>query len=62
MNQNRVVPNGLVSFLVWNSRDRNGALVTDGAYLWRINFTFNDGTEYQATAKTGFFNTICPEE
>ena len=33
-----------------------------GAYMWRIGFHFQDGTEYQTTVKTGFFNTACPVE
>lgn len=61
-NPTRVTPNGFASYLVWNNRDRNGRLVAGGAYLWRIGFTFKDGTEYEATAKTGIFNTACPVE
>ncbi len=61
-NRARVTTKGLASFLVWNNRDRNGLLVADGAYLWRIGFTFKDGTKYQIDAKTGVFKTACPVE
>jgi hypothetical protein len=61
-NRNRVTPKGLASYLVWNNRNLNGRLVADGAYLWRIGFTFKDGTEYQIAAKTGIFKTACPVE
>jgi hypothetical protein len=60
-NMNRVARDGLMSFLAWNGKDRTGALAPDGSYQWRITFTFNDGTQYAAVARTGLFKTLCPE-
>ncbi len=56
-NLNRSVAGKKRSFLVWNTRDNQGARVGTGAYVWRVNFISdrNDGKQSETVfIRTGF--------
>lgn len=44
---------GMLSFLVWDMKDKAGAQVGQGVYLWKIQFTFADGKQQVQVIRTG---------
>lgn len=52
-NLNRVVPKGLVSYLVWDLRDKNGQLAGQGVYVWKVTFEFKGGKQEVQYTRTG---------
>ena len=49
----RVVPKGLVSFLVWDMKDKNGQLAGQGVYVWKVSFEFKGGKQEVQYTRTG---------
>lgn len=41
-NNDRIVNDGQVSFLVWDMKDSRGSMVGQGVYVWKVNFTFQE--------------------
>jgi Bacterial Ig domain/Chitobiase/beta-hexosaminidase C-terminal domain/Fn3 associated len=59
-NRNRTEKGKSRSYLVWNSRDKNGNRVGTGAYLWRIEFKADASKPGQTRSvflRTGFLRT-----
>jgi len=52
-NRNRVVPKGLVSFLVWDRKDAHGQLAGQGVYVWKVDFLFDSGKQEVQYTRTG---------
>jgi hypothetical protein len=52
-NIRRVVPKGLVSWLVWDGRDSRGQLAGQGVYIWKVVFTFETGKQEIEYTRTG---------
>ncbi len=52
-NQDRQVPSGLQSYLVWDMKDHRGQRAGQGAYVWRTLFTFSNGNQQTAYVRTG---------
>ncbi len=52
-NAARLEPLGYKSFLVWDGRDMSGNLAGQGVYIWRVDFTLDDGTTHSRTVRTG---------
>jgi len=44
---------GMLSFLIWDLKDKSGAKAGQGVYIWRINFAFADGKQEVQVVKTG---------
>jgi hypothetical protein len=44
---------GMLSFLVWDMKDQFGAQVGQGAFIWKIHFTFADGKQEIRVIRTG---------
>jgi Fn3 associated len=44
---------GMLSFLVWDMKDKFGAPAAQGAYIWKIHFTFADGKQENQFVRTG---------
>ena len=44
---------GLISFLVWDATDHRGQHAGQGAYIWKVMFTFEDGKRTAAAIRTG---------
>lgn len=44
---------GMLSFLVWDMKDQAGAPAAQGAYIWKIHFTFADGKQENQFVRTG---------
>ncbi len=42
-----------IGFLHWNMRSKEGRKVGNGVYIWRIDFTFDDGYKEYRIVKTG---------
>ncbi|MDB5105041.1 MAG: hypothetical protein JWP91_2730, partial [Fibrobacteres bacterium] len=49
----RVVPKGLVSYLVWDMKDAHGQLAGQGVYVWKVQFQFKGGKQEVQYTKTG---------
>ncbi len=56
-NQARVVPKGLVSYLWWDMRDKNGQLAGQGVYVWKVRFEFKGGKQEIQYTRTGIMRT-----
>jgi hypothetical protein len=41
----RAANKGQVSFLVWDMKDKTGAIVGNGVYVWKVSFTFLEKTK-----------------
>ncbi len=52
-NQARVVPKGLVSFLIWDMKDSKGQLAGNGVYVWKVQFEFKGGKQEVQYTRTG---------
>ena len=52
-NTARLVPKGLVSFLVWDMKDKNGQLAGQGVYVWKVAFEFKGGKSEVQYTRTG---------
>ena len=52
-NSARVVPKGLVSYLVWNMKDSKGQKAGHGVYIWKVLFTFETGKQEIQYTRTG---------
>lgn len=52
-NDNRIVPKGRVSFLVWDQRDTHGQLAANGVYVWKVVFQFKGGKQEVQYTRTG---------
>ncbi|MDB5048556.1 MAG: hypothetical protein JWO30_1627 [Fibrobacteres bacterium] len=52
-NQARTVPKGLVSFLYWDMKDKNGQLAGQGVYVWKVSFEFKGGKQEIRYTRTG---------
>ncbi len=49
----RVVPKGLVSYLYWDMKDKNGQLAGQGVYVWKVRFEFKGGKQEIQYTRTG---------
>jgi hypothetical protein len=49
----RVVPKGLVSYLVWDMKDSKGQLAGNGVYVWKVQFEFKGGKQEVQYTRTG---------
>jgi hypothetical protein len=52
-NGNRIVPRGLVSYLVWDMKDRRGQKAGQGVYVWKVYFSFENGKQEIQYTRTG---------
>ena len=52
-NRNRISNRGLVSYLVWDLKDKNGQKAGQGVYIWKASFHFETGKEDIEYTKTG---------
>jgi fibro-slime domain-containing protein len=52
-NIRRVVPKGLVSWLIWDGKDTRGQLAGQGVYIWKVVFTFETGKQEIEYTRTG---------
>ena len=52
-NQARVVPKGLVSYLIWDMKDAKGQQAGQGVYVWKVQFEFKGGKQEVQYTKTG---------
>jgi hypothetical protein len=52
-NQNRVVRKGLVSYLVWDRKDKQGQEAGQGVYVWKVVFTFGNNNQEVSYTRTG---------
>ena len=59
-NAKRVVPKGLVSFLVWDQKDKRGQLAGQGVYVWKVVFSFENGKQEVRYTRTGIMRRIAP--
>lgn len=58
-NSNRMVPTGLVSFLVWDNQDASGRMVPSGVYQWRVRLEMESGEVSEETTKIGLIGEEC---
>ncbi|MDB5047250.1 MAG: VWFA-related protein [Fibrobacteres bacterium] len=58
-NRNRSVPNGLVSYLVWDTKDSEGKQALDGVYLWKVKLRLTSNEVIEMTQKTGLIGDEC---
>jgi hypothetical protein len=49
----RVVPKGLVSYLYWDMKDKNGQTAGQGVYVWKVRFEFKGGKQEIQYTRTG---------
>ncbi len=52
-NRDRIVPKGLVSYLVWDMKDHRGQRAGQGAYVWKVIFTFESNKQEVRYIRTG---------
>ena len=60
-NPDRIQPAGYLSYLVWNQRDLDGQFVASGVYIWRVAFTFVDGSVQQSNYRQGVVRDSEPQ-
>jgi fibro-slime domain-containing protein len=53
----RSVPGGLRSFLVWDTKDKNGQQAGNGVYVWKVLFQFRGGKQDVQYTRTGILRT-----
>ena len=54
----RVVPKGLVSYLVWDQKDMDGQLAGQGVYVWKVAFIFENGKQEIQYTRTGIMRNF----
>jgi fibro-slime domain-containing protein len=52
-NSQRIIPGGFASYLVWDNKDKGGALVGQGAYIWKLTFNFEGKRTQVKYVRTG---------
>lgn len=52
-NDDRIVPKGRVSFLVWDRKDKSGQIAGNGVYVWKVVFQFKGGKQEVQYTRTG---------
>lgn len=52
-NGSRVVDGGFASYLIWDQKDKNGRMVGQGVYIWKMNFRFAGGRQEVRFLRTG---------
>lgn len=58
-NPHRMVPNGVVSYLVWDNKDASGRTVPSGVYLWRVQLLPDSGPEVELETLIGYIGEEC---
>jgi fibro-slime domain-containing protein len=56
-NNNRIVPGGMVSYLVWNLKDKKGRHAGQGVYVWKMVFLFDNNKQEIRYTRTGVLRT-----
>ncbi len=60
-NTNRIVPAGLISYLVWNQKDLTQKYVGSGVYVWKVSYKFEDGAKQTTYYKQGVARSDSPK-
>jgi hypothetical protein len=61
-NPSRAVPRGLVSYLVWDTKNDAGRQAPDGTYTWKISLTLASGKVEERSQLTGLIGEACQAE